>query len=249
MGAFDDLELKLFGDEETLRGMLEIVGLYANEEDKPAYFTDVEVNGDEIDFANIPDAVTAGGSVVVTASGPYGRYDELNEIPIFRDLAEAFPKGRFTAELSIDEKYTEESLECELRDGKLHIETLYVVNEEPYEAWIKDFMKGLPLDEFKTLFKVKGEDFDEESYRDVIESMGLGSECYVSLSYMNFADFVRRLKNNDAKTELEEEEFTEIIKRKLPELDIISLNDFEHECFDTSRIHLIYDPVAKAYVK
>ena len=172
MTADYELELKLLGNEEQLKGMLRIVALYTNKGDKPAYFSFIKVNGKEIDFSNISGEVITGGSAMVTAYGPYGHYGELNDVSIFRDLAEAFPQGAFIAEISGYGQYEVQNLKCELKGGLLNIETYFESNEEADDAWVEEVMKKLPLKKFKKLFKVKGEDFDEESYRDVLESMG-----------------------------------------------------------------------------
>ena len=110
MTADYELELRLLGDVDQLKGMLGVVGLYLNKGDKPAYFSFMKVNGKEIDFSNITNEVVTSGAVVVTALGPYGHYGELNDVSIFRDLAEAFPQGAFTAEISGSGQYEVQNL-------------------------------------------------------------------------------------------------------------------------------------------
>lgn len=243
--VFYKLELKLYGDEEQIKGMLGVVGLYSNKGDKPAYFSVMKVNGKDIDFSNITDEVVTSGSVVVTALGPYGLYGELNDVSIFRDLAEAFPKGAFTAEISGNGQYEVQNLKCELKDGMLNIETFFESYEEAFDAWVEDVMKKLPLKKFKKLFKIEGEDFDKESYRNVLNAMG--GDFWDDLSEMEFDDFASYLEGNDGETELEEDEFSEIMENKLPELGIVSEDDFEGEYEGGSTSHFIYDPVAKSY--
>ena len=246
MTADYELELKLYGDEEQLKGMLGVVGLYSNKGDKPACFSFMKVNGKEVDFSNVSDEVVASGSAVVTALGPYGRYGELNDVSIFRDLAEAFPQGTFIAEISGNGQYEVQNLKCELKDGMLGIETFFESNEEAGDAWIEEVMKKLPLKKFKKLFKVEGEDFDKESYRYLLESMG--GDYYDDLSEMELDDFVGYLEDNDGETELEEDEFAEIMENKLPELGIVSQEEFTEEYEGGSTSHFVYDPVAKSYV-
>ncbi len=246
MTADYELELKLYGDEEQLKGMLGVVGLYSNKGDKPAYFTFMKVNGKEIDFSNITDEVVANGSAVVTALGPYGHYGELNDVSIFRDLAEAFPQGAFTAEISGSGQYEVQNLKCELKDCMLGIETFFESNEEAGDAWIEEVMKKLPIKKFKKLFKVEGEDFDKESYRYLLES--IGGDYYDDLSEMELDDFVGYLEDNDGETELEEDEFAEIMESKLPELGIVSQEEFTEEYEGGSTSNFVYDPVAKSYV-
>jgi hypothetical protein len=238
--------LKLLGNKEQLKGMLEIVGLYSNKGDKPAYFVFVKVNGKDIDLSNIPDEATTSGSAMVTAKGPYGRYAYLNDVDIFRDLAEAFPQGAFTAEISGYGQYEIQNLKCELKDSILNIETFFESSEEAGNAWVEDIMKKLSLKKFKKLFKIEGEGFDEKSYGYMLESMGC--DYYEDLSEMEFDYFVGYLGDDGCETGLEENEFAEIMESKLPELGIVSQEKFSEGYEGGFTCHFVYDPVAKLYI-
>ena len=152
MNADYYLKLKIFGDEEQIKGMLEIVGKY--DETGIQYFRSVEVNEKSIDFSNIPAEVIASESVIITAKGPYGDYYELNDVSIFRDLAEAFPQGKFIGNIDGCGTYESQSLDCELKDGMLYINTCFESSEGAADAWKEDVMEKLPLEKFNKLYKI-----------------------------------------------------------------------------------------------
>lgn len=78
------------GEQADIKNMLEVFAHYSNRGDREAYFNFVKLNGksldfgdDKIDLENITDELVAdlssSGEVKVGASGPYGRYSELND--------------------------------------------------------------------------------------------------------------------------------------------------------------------------
>lgn len=246
MTADYELKLELFGNPEQLKGMLEIVGLYTNDGGKPAYFTFIEVNDNKIDLTNVPEDIISDGSVVVKAFGPYGSYGYLNDVSLFRDLAEAFPNGKFKAEISGSATYETQNLKCELKDGLLNIETFFEANDEELYAWCEYVMEKLPYKKFKKMFKIHGEDFDEDYYKGLLEE--LGGVFYDDWSDLEFDEFVEILEDSDFETDLEEDEFAEILESKFTELNIMSQGDFSLDYEGGSTNEYVYDPVAKAYV-
>ena len=246
MTADYELELKVLGNGEQLKKMLGVVGEYANAGNKSAYFSALKVDGKELDFSNIPDDCVAGGAVTVTALGPYGHYGELNDVSIFRDLADVFPDASFFAEISGNGQYETQNLKCELKDGKLNIEIYFESNDESGDAWADDFMKKIPLKKFKRVFKIEGEDFDEVSYKYVLDSISM--DYCDDLSEMDFDDFSSYLEENEGETELDEDEFAEIVENKLSTFGIVSRVEFEDDHEGGSTSHYIYDPTTKSYV-
>ncbi len=249
MTADYQLELTMEGTSAEIKDMLGIVGLYDGE--RPQYFSGIKVNGKSVDFKNLTENVVAeitstDSKVTVTALGPYGRYAELNEVGLFREMAEAAPKAQFKAEISGNGQYEVQNLKCELVDGKLNIKAFYESNEESGEAWKEDFMKKLPLKKFKKLFNVSGEDFNKESYSYFLDE--LESLCYDGFEDMEYDDFVSTVEDNDGETELEEDEFSEIMESKLSSLDIMCPAEFEEDYDGGSTSEYVYDPVAKSYI-
>ena len=243
MNADYYLKLKIFGDEEQIKGMLEIVGKY--DETGIQYFRSVEVNEKSIDFSNIPAEVIASESVIITAKGPYGDYYELNDVSIFRDLAEAFPQGKFIGNIDGCGTYESQSLDCELKDGMLYINTCFESSEGAADAWKEDVMEKLPLEKFNKLYKIKGENYNEEDYKSLWGERGCLGGDWASFTLEEFKDC---LKYYEQETELEEKEFEKIQNETISELGIESFDEFE-SCYDGSfEENLVYDPVKKSYV-
>ena len=243
MNADYYLKLKIFGDEEQIKGMLEIVGKY--DETGIQYFRSVEVNEKSIDFTNIPAEVIASESVIITAKGPYGDYYELNDVSIFRDLAEAFPQGKFIGNIDGCGTYESQSLDCELKDGMLYINTCFESSEGAADAWKEDVMEKLPLEKFNKLYKIKGENYNEEDYKSLWGEIGCLGGDWASFTLEEFKDC---LKYYEQETELEEKEFEKIQNETISELGIESFDEFE-SCYDGSfEENLVYDPVKKSYV-
>lgn len=243
MNADYYLKLKIFGDEEQIKGMLEIVGKY--DETGIQYFRSMEVNEKSIDFSNIPAEVIASESVIITAKGPYGDYYELNDVSIFRDLAEAFPQGKFIGNIDGCGTYESQSLDCELKDGMLYINTCFESSEGAADAWKEDVMEKLPLEKFNKLYKIKGENYNEEDYKSLWGEIGCLGGDWASFTLEEFKDC---LKYYEQETELEEKEFEKIQNETISELGIESFDEFE-SCYDGSfEENLVYDPVKKSYV-
>ncbi len=242
MNADYYLKLKIFEDEEQIKGMLEIVGKY--DETGIQYFRSVEVNEKSIDFSNIPAEVIAGESVIITAEGPYGDYYELNDVSIFRDLAEAFPQGKFIGNIDGCGTYESQSLYCELKDGMLYINICFKSSEGAADAWEEDVMEKLPLEKFNKLYKIKGENYNEENYKSL---WGEIICLFGDWVFMTFEGFKNCLKYYGQETELEEKEFEKIQNETISELGIESFDEFER-CYEGFEKNLVYDPVKKSYV-
>ena len=256
MTADFQLEMTLMGEQADIKNMLEVFAHYSNRGDREAYFNFVKLNGksldfgdDKIDLENITDELVAdlssSGEVKVGASGPYGRYSELNDVGLFREMSEAAPNGKFVAEISGFQQYSEQNLKCRLEEGKLYITTFFMSNDEAGEAWQEDFKKKLPLKKFKKLFGVSGEDFNKESYGYAVEE--LESIFRDGFEYVEFDDFVSTIEDMDGEVELDEERFKEIMENELPALDICNPEEFEDEYEGGETNEYVYDPVAKAY--
>ncbi len=254
MTASYQLELVLDGTISEIREMLQIVGLYDGE--RQQYFTDIEVNENNIDLKNLTEEDTlkiiSSGKVKVTALGPYGHYGELIEVDLFREMAEKTPKAWFEAEISGSGAYEEQNLKCELKKGILNFTTFSISNEEAdkltKEAWIENFIQKIPRKKFQQLFKITGENFDDDSYFNVLSE--IRSFGFENFAYMEYSDFVFQIEANDAKTELKEKEYLEIMSDILPQFGVLTPEEFEfdYECEGGETNKYVYDPVAKTYV-
>lgn len=256
MTADFQLEMTLMGEQTDIKNMLEVFAHYSKHGDREAYFSFIRLNdksldfgNDKIDLENITDELVANlslsGEVRVSAFGPYGRYSELNDVGLFREMSEASPNGRFVAEISGFQQYSEQNLKCRLEDGKLYIMTFYMSNEETGEAWQEEFKKKLPLKKFKKLFAVSGKDFNKESYEYAVEEFE--SIFRDGFEYAEFDDFVSTIEDNDGEIDLDENRFKEIMENELPALGICDPEEFEDEYEGGETNEYVYDPVARVY--
>ena len=248
MTADYELKLTMEGSMDELRSMLEVVGFYTG--DRPQWFSSIMVEGREIDLKNLTDTlvkeVSASGKVNVTAYGPWGHYGELNDVGLFREMAEAAPEASFIAEISGFGQYEVQNLKCELKQRLLNITTYFESNDAGTEAWAEDFVKKLPYDKFKTLFKISGKDLDDVSYEYLAKE--LNEVFYEGFEYADYDSFVSSVEMYDRETELDEDEFREIVTNKLSPLGIIGGYEFKeyNELGETDKY--VYDPVKKEYV-
>ncbi len=132
-------------------------------------FVDVERGEDTLsDIENESDEDIAAlitendGEVKMSAIGPFGHFGMLNDVDIFRDIAEAAPNAYFSAEIDGNTTYTTQHLECELKDRMLHIETFFLNNDEETDSYVRYFKSKLPYRKFIKLFGIDADDFDDE---------------------------------------------------------------------------------------
>ena len=249
MTVYYQLDLIMEGSPDELKEMLGVVSLYTGK--RSQYFYDFKANGKPVDFKNLTDDIIAElisqRTVKITAAGPFGGYSGLNEVDIFRELSEVAGEAYFKAEIDGSGTYEVQNLKCEYKDGKLKITTYYEDNEERdaacEEAWKTDFIEKLPAAEFKKMFRITGDDFEEDTYRQVIEEM-------MEFDEMEFDDFISIIEDCGVKTELEEEELIDILENDLYSLDIFpygAYSEFKFE-YDGGDINeYVYNPATKSY--
>ncbi len=247
-----ELTMTVNGEKEDLLSILNVLKRY-DEGEKGVYFSSIEINkneesvnideidDDEMEFFATPDNTP----LTISAIGPYGHYGELNDVDIFRDIAEAAPEAYFEAEITGNTTYTVQSLNCELKDKILHIKTYFESNEEGPEAYIQYVLKLLPYNKFIDLFKVKSDDFDEDSYSEFIDDVSTyQDECFIDMEY---DEFMENLNAYSADSELDEDEYEEIIN-SLQELNIRGYYEFMEDYDAGTSEELDYDPIAKSYI-
>lgn len=251
--ATADFEFKMTaeGTDEELLTILSVMCRYVKGE-KGAYFTwpEAERGGVRIELQEEIDEEAEElindneGELEISAIGPFGHYGVLNDVDIFRDMAEAAPNAYFEAEIDGNTTYTMQNLKCELKDKLLRIETFFENNDEETDAYSNYFQKKLPYRKFLKLFKLDEDDFDELMYDDFIVNNFDGDEnVFADMEYDEFVDYI------GDECEIDEDEYEEAME-KVRELDIKSYYDFTLDCEDElgSEEEFVYDPIAKEYV-
>ena len=256
MTADFELILVLRGNKSDIKNMLEVFAHYCHYGDREVCFNFVKVNGkytcwgdDAIDWENITDELVAelssSGEILIDANGPYGSYIELNDVDLFREMAEVAPDANFEAEISGYQQYSVQNLKCRLEDKKMYITTFFQSNSEAGDAWVEDFMKKIPLEKFKKLFEISGGDFNEDNYKYTV--IGFRNLIYGAFEEVDFDYFVDKIEDYKGKTELNKRRFKKIMKTNLPSYGIRTPEDFEYDYKGGETKEYVYNPVTKAY--
>lgn len=229
MGTADfSLELTITGNADELYKLLSTFRSYAEGK-----------NG--VYFCCSRETITDRNTIAISALGPYGHYCELNDVDVFREMAENAPTASFEAEISGFTSYTEQSLTCVLKEGMLYIETYYEENGAANEAYLEYFQSQLPYDEFINLFKLDSDEFDEDAYVEFVYDLADYDNCITDIEYDTLFDAF------GVDSALEEEDF-DAVMIMLRSIPIMPFEEFRDTCPVGDERKLCYDPVAKAYI-
>lgn len=249
MRAYYELELIMQGTTEEIKNMLEVLGLYEGE--RSAYFTSVAVNSCKVDLMNLTQEIVSkilsvNSQVKISATGPFGSYSELNDVGIFREMAEVSPNALFVAEISGEGKYEVQNLKCKLKDRMLNIVTYFKAYDSIFIEYAEEFTNKIPHDKFMKLFKISGDGFDEKAYDSLVERFYyLFSDGFENADYKEIISCIHKY---GSEIELDEDEFRNVAVNNFVAFGIIPSFDFEyfHECGTTNVYD--YNPVTKTYV-
>ena len=245
-----DFEIIIDCNQVDMLEMLKVVRDYATNK-KDVYFSNVsldkglkisdfvQLNTDEQLKQFIEDNK---GKCILDGLGPYGNYMELNDIDLFREMAEIAPNGYFSAKITGCTSYTEQNLECTLKDKILHVHTYLVSNEDLQDYYIQYVKEKLSYETFIELFKINEDDFSEEDYE-----MYIGDYfCYEdeSISQVEIEDII---ENVDVECGIDEEDYDDI-KSTLEELEILSYEDHLPYNKAGEENEYDYDPITKTYM-
>lgn len=275
MTVFYQLDLMMEGTPEQLASMLRIYLRYDEKyKSRSAYFSNTRINGTDLycylngdnricgdkyieritGEAGIKEILRCG-TVNINADGPFGNYRKLNDVNLFREMAEAVPDASFTAEITGGETYAQSSLKCILQEKKLKINTFYLSLDDEKDAELDKyaayFKKLLPYRKFIRYFKIDSDSFDSEAYDGLIcESLGENyrEEAFADLDYDVFAE---EMESFDAEPGIDEADYYSVMKNKIAPLNITSAYDYCEKLdieAQGEEEHLIYDPIVKNYI-
>lgn len=224
-----ELSMTLYGTPEELHSLLTVYKDYTN-------------GSNGVKFVTISAKRVTEDTIVVCAIGPYGHYSKLNDVDIFRDMAEVAPNATFKAEITGNTTYTQQSLSCELSGGILHINTYFESNDFPADAYVEYFMEKLPHKKFVKMFKLDEDDFDDAVYWGFItDALTYTDTNIADMEYDEIMDSI------EEESELDEDDY-ENVRKKLRALKIEGFEDFCRGKDFGERQELKYDPIAKAYM-
>ncbi len=188
-----------------------------------------------------------GNELSFSASGPYGGFDSLSEVPIFTEMAEAAPGAFFSIEVTGNTDFTEDEMVCKLSGGKLSIETRTVNSDDADRAYLEYIIGKMPYDKYIKIYGIKPETLEEESYEDYINDLIFGVDCENNPFEMGYEEFLQAIELQGAQTALTEETYNEAAAR-VRELGIMSSVAFgeNNDCSVCEKRE--YDPVARRWI-
>lgn len=249
-----DFNLEIKGTPDEITAMLRIMSEYFSLGKNGVYFSfsTAIINGESFRFYSaseenekIFEAAKSADSVKITANGPFGSYGELNDVDIFRDMAEAAPNAEFFGTISGFAGYADQSIRVRLADGNLKINTYYLSDDVRGEAEFNYFSTYLPYEKFIDIFGLDADEFDTEMYE---EFMGNEVSCMESpAEFFEETEYEEFLELLDADCSISEDEYNEIVEQFSEEdyedfETFLKINDFAI-CEEYN-----YDPVKKEYL-
>ena len=232
--AFYETKGVIKGTAGELAAFAQILGKYTGKSEG-IYFMACSFeakNGDEIPF---------------TASGPYGKFDRLLDVPVFREMAEAAPHAFFDIQVSGNTDFTEEEIKYQLAEGKLRIETESSDNGDDDEAYLEYVIEKMPYAQFVEIYQIDPDSFEEDSYEDFINDLIIDADEDGSPFDLEFADFRDLLEGYGGKTVLKEETWPEAAM-KTESLAILPAYDYREENDHTESECFVYDPIARKWL-
>ena len=239
--AFYETSGVLKGNRKELAAMEAVLLKYTGAEQE-AHFLRCE-------FADCPalrgegaDVDSEENEVTFEADGPYGRYDSLKDVPVFREMADAAPAAFFEIVVSGNTDFTEDELKCRLSGGLMRMETETVNNADQDEAYLDYLAEKIPLDRFQNLFRIDADALDEDSYRDLLNDLSIDCGVEMTLLDLDYDEFAERLEDYAGEMKLTEEEY-EAVKAEVSADGILSAYDFREENDFAERESHVYNPV------
>lgn len=236
MSADFNTHIKISGNKEGIIKAIEVLNYYVNERRKKYsegepyvdYLESVSIcKGNRIDLKNeidiekIADVVEfvnelKDDQICVDAMGPYGRgFATLDEIDLYNDLAaKVADNAEFEGDSSGFNTLGRQYLKVIYKNGDLKkdldIENADDEEEEDIaiEQAVNDIIGKLPLDVFKSIFKINAIIYDED-YESMIEELLMVEGTYDDLfgDKDGFEEFINDYIDSDDEYSISDKEF------------------------------------------
>ena len=249
-----DFNLEIKGTPDEITALLKIMREYAGGKDG-VYFSSVsaDINGQTFRFsltaADDEEFLTAIRTntkpIDIHALGPFGRYGMINDVDIFRDMAEAAPNAEFTGSVVGFAGYADQSLNTRLENGKLYISYFYLSDDVRGEAESDYFSTYLPYEKFIDIFGLDAEEFDTEAYEEFLNDCIGG--CENIAEFFEDTDYEEFLDMLDADCSISEEKYEEIAEQ-FSDDDYDDFGEFLENNGYAECQEYVYDPVKKEYI-
>ena len=191
----------------------------------------------------------AKGEISFTADGPYGKFDNLNDVDVFREMAKSAPMSWFEAAIDGEDDWTQSELHCCLKDGVLKIDTNINNTEDDDQAYKEYILGKIPYAKFIDLYGIEADNLAEEDYEDFIND--LITECCeneTSPFDMEFETFTERLSDYGGEMTLDEEAY-EVAREQVEKLGIVAEYAFREENDHSVTESFMFDAMTGQYIK
>lgn len=234
--AFYQTTGKMKGSAKDLQDLTEVLRGYT-QGTTDVFFTNLEFTND------------AKGEISFTADGPYGKFDNLNDVDVFREMAKSAPMSWFEAAIDGEDDWTQSELHCCLKDGVLKIETNINNTEDDDQAYKEYILGKIPYAKFIDLYGIEADSLAEEDYEDFIND--LITECCeneTSPFDMEFETFIERLSDYGGEMTLDEEAY-EVAREQVEKLGIVAEYAFREENDHSVTESFMFDAMTGQYIK
>ncbi len=251
--AYYETTGKMKGSSRNLADMIGVILEYTQGL-KDAYFMDLIFdNGTEKkkaeELADKALAAFVGDTeeISFSAGGPYGKYDELNDVDMFRKMAEAAPAAYLNVSVDGQDSYAQEEMQCRLQDGILKIDITRNETEDGDRAYLDYILGKMPYARFMDLFDIVPDSLAEDDYEDFISDLIIDAgENEISPFSLDYSVFCERLGDYGGETSLDEEAY-ENAGNQEETAGIVSAYEFSEENDCSVTRHYEFDAVRGVY--
>lgn len=200
-------------------------------------------------FINLKFSTEAEGEISFTADGPYGKFDTLNDVEVFREMAKSAPMSWFEAAVEGEDDFTQSELHCCLKDGVLKSETNVNNTEDDDQAYKEYILTKVPYEKFADIYGIKADSLSEEDYEDFINDLIIDCcESETSPFDIEYNTFTERLNDYGGEMTLDEKEY-EVVRGQMAELGIMSAYAFREENDHSVTESFMFDAIIGQYIK
>ena len=200
-------------------------------------------------FMNLKMTEGAAGEVSFSAGGPYGKFDSLNDVNVFREMAKAAPLASFEAAVEGGDDYSQSELHCCLKDGVLKTEMTVNRTEDDDRAYLEYVLGKIPYEKFIDLYGVEEDGLAEDEYEDFVSDLitDFGEEENGPFD-LDRDDLAGLLENYGAEITLDEEAY-EAVREQVAELGIPAEYDFREEHDNSVTQTFLFDAMTGQYIR
>lgn len=234
--AYYETTGRMKGSARDLEDMAEVLRGYAQGV-KDAYFTDLRFEDG------------AEGEVSFSAGGPYGKFDGLNDVDVFREMARIAPMAYFEVSVGGGDDWTQSELRCCLKGGTLKIESTVNSTEDDDRAYLEYVLGKMPYEKFIGLYGVDPDGLAEDEYENLVNDLIIDCcEEETSPFAVDYDVMAERLDEYGGEMSLDEEAYM-LAREQAEELGIAAEYDFREEHDNSVTECFTFDAMTGQYIR